>query len=90
MGLDVLLQILGALEGFPAEITLVWFKRYMHADVRGEVVALDSGSATAAPLAGQVEVVCALAADVTLAHMFLSRGGQLPHPNEDVMSQANT
>lgn len=90
MGLDVLLQILGALEGFPAEITLVWFKRYMHADMRGDVVALDSGSATATPLAGQVEVVCALAADVTLAHMFLSRGGQLPHSNEDVMSQANT
>lgn len=35
------------------------------------MVALDSGSPAAAPLAGQVEIVCAFAADVTLANMFL-------------------
>ena len=78
MGLDVLLQILGALEGFPAEITLVWFKRNMHTYMGSYVIALDCGGATAAPLAGQVEIVCALATDVTLTHMFLSRGGQPP------------
>lgn len=35
------------------------------------MIALDGRSAAAAPLTGQVEVVRALAADVTLAHMVL-------------------
>lgn len=33
MSLDVLLQILWALEGLAAEVTLVWLQRNMHANM---------------------------------------------------------
>lgn len=71
MGLDVLLEILRALECFAAEVALVGLERNMHADMRSDVVALDSGSAASTPLTGEVEVVCALAADMALANMIL-------------------
>jgi hypothetical protein len=44
---------------------------YVDADVRGDVVTLDGGGATCAPLTGQVEVVGALAADVAFAYVIL-------------------
>jgi hypothetical protein len=71
VSLDVLLQILRALEGFATEVALVGFQRNVNADVRGDVVTLDGGGATCAPLAGEVEVVGALAADMALAHVIL-------------------
>lgn len=71
MGLDVLLQILRALEGLSAEITFVRLERDMDPDMGCDMVAFYSSRATAAPLASQVEVVCALAANVTLANVFL-------------------
>jgi hypothetical protein len=39
--------------------------------VRGDVVTLDGGGAAVAPLAGQVQVVCALATDMALADVVL-------------------
>ena len=72
MRLDMLLEILGPLERLAAKVTLVWLERDVNADVRGDVVALDRRRATCAPLARQVEVVGALAPNVTLAHMVLS------------------
>lgn len=71
MGLDMFLQILGALERLPAEVTLVWFQGHMYSDVGGDVIALHRRRAAASPLARQVEVVGAFAANVTLADMFL-------------------
>lgn len=44
----------------------------MDADVRGDVVALDSGGAAIAPLAGEVQVVGALAANMALADVVLA------------------
>lgn len=73
VGLDMLLQVLGALEGLAAKVTLVRLKRDMDPDVRGDMVALDDGSRTTSPFAGQVEVIGALAADMALTHMFLQR-----------------
>lgn len=72
MGLDVLLQILGPLECLATEVALVWLQGDMHTDMRGDVVALDGGSIAVAPLAGQVQVVGAFAADMALADVFLS------------------
>lgn len=69
--LDVLLQILWSLEGFAAKVTLVRLQRYVYADVRSDVVALDCGCATRAPLAGEIQVVGALAPDVTFADVVL-------------------
>lgn len=77
MGLDMLLQILGTLEGLAAEVTLVRFKRNMDSNMRGDMVAFDSRSATATPLASQVKVVGTLAADMALTNVFLA--GQLPY-----------
>ena len=46
-------------------------QRYMHAYVRGDVVALDGGRVAIAPAAGEVEVIGALASNVLFANMFL-------------------
>lgn len=71
MGLDMLLQILRPLEGLATEVTLVWLQGNMHANVGGDVVALDGGGVAVAPLASQVQVVGALTADMALADVFL-------------------
>lgn len=71
MCFDMLLQILWTLEGLSAEITFVGLERNVNTDMRGDVVALDGGGAAVAPLAGEIQVVGALAADVTLANMIL-------------------
>jgi hypothetical protein len=72
MGLDMLLEILRALERLAAEVALVGLEGHMDADVRGDVVALDSGGAALVPLAGEVQVVGALAANMLLADVFLA------------------
>ncbi len=71
MGLHVLLEILRALEGLATEVALVRLQGDVDADVRSDVVTLDRGRATRAPLAGKVEVVGALATDVALANVIL-------------------
>ena len=67
----MLLQVLGTLEGLAAELALVRLERDMDANVRGDVVALHSGSAARVPLAGEAEVVGALAANMALTDVFL-------------------
>ena len=69
--LDMLLQILRTLEGLATEVTLVWLQGNVYADVRGDVVTLDGGGTARVPLACQVEVVCALSANMTLADVVL-------------------
>lgn len=71
MGFDVLLQILRPLKGLATEVTLVRLQGDMHANMGGDMVALDGGRVAVAPLAGQVQVVGAFAADMALADMFL-------------------
>lgn len=43
----------------------------MDTDMRGDMVSLDGGRTTTTPLAGQIEVVGALTANMALTHMFL-------------------
>jgi hypothetical protein len=71
MCLDVLLEILGTLEGLAAELALVRLEGYMNTDMRGDVIALDGGGAARVPLARKAQVVCALAANMALADVFL-------------------
>jgi hypothetical protein len=71
MSLDMLLQILGALESLATEITLVRLEGHMYSDVGGDMIALDSGGIARSPLAGQVQVVGTLATDMAFAHVFL-------------------
>ena len=71
MGLDMLLEILGTLKRLAAEVTLVRLERHVDADMRRDVVALHSSRAARVPLARQVQVVGALAANVLFADVFL-------------------
>ena len=72
MSLDVFLQILRALERLAAEVALVRLQRHVNTDVRSDVVSLDRRGAAVAPLAGQVQVVGALATNVTLTDVILN------------------
>lgn len=71
--LDVLLQILWALEGLSAEIAFVRLQGNVDSDVRGNVVALDGGGATGIPATGKVEVVGAFASHMLFADVLLQR-----------------
>jgi hypothetical protein len=68
---DMLLQILGTFECLPTEVAFMRLQGHMDPNVRRDVIALDSCGPAASPLAGQVEIVCALAANMALTDMFL-------------------
>ena len=72
MRLDMLLQVLRALELLAAELALVGLEGDVNANVRGDVVALDGLGGAAVPRTDEVEIIGALAADVGLADMFLA------------------
>lgn len=71
MGFDVFLQILRPLECFATEVTLVRLQRNVNSNMRGDVVALYGCGTAIGPSTSQVEVVCALAANVALTNMLL-------------------
>lgn len=71
MSLDMLLQILRALEGLAAEIAFMRFQGHMNANMRRNVVAFDGRGSATAPLTSQIQIVRALTTDMTLANMFL-------------------
>ena len=71
MSLDVLLQILRAFESLPAEVAFMRLQRNVDADVRCDVVTLHSRSTAISPLASQVQVVSALAANMAFANVVL-------------------
>lgn len=74
MGLNVLLQVLGTLEGLSAEVALVRLERNVYANVRSDVVALHCRGPARVPLASQVEVVGALPANMALTDVVLIIG----------------
>lgn len=74
VSLDMLLEILRALESLATKVTLVWFQGHVDSDMRGYMIALDSGSGASTPLARQVQVVSALAANMAFANMILFMG----------------
>lgn len=71
MSLDVFLQILGALEALAAEVTFVRFERDVYSDMGCDVIPFDSGRPAKVPPTGQVEVVGALASNMTLADVLI-------------------
>jgi HAMP domain-containing protein len=71
VSLDVLLEILGALERLATEVALMRLQRHVNADVRSNVITLDGGSAAVTPLARQIQVVGALAPNVALTYVIL-------------------
>ena len=67
----MLLQILRTLEAFATKVALVWFKRYMNTNVRGNMIALYRSRSTRAPATGKVQVIGALSSDMALTNMLL-------------------
>ena len=67
----MLLEILRTFERLAAEVAFVRLERNVNTDVRSDVITLDCGSAAVAPLARQVQVVGALAPNVTFANVIL-------------------
>lgn len=72
--LYMFLEVLWPLERLAAEVALMRLERDVDADVGGDVIAFDGRGAACSPLAGQVEVIGALATDMALAHMVLKYG----------------
>lgn len=71
MCLDMLLEVLRALEGLATEITFVRLQRNVDSNMRGDVITLDCRGATVSPRASQIEVISALAPDMAFANVFL-------------------
>ena len=67
----MLFEILRAFEGLGTKVTLVRLERDVDANVRGDVVAFDRRGPALGPGTRQVEVVGALAPDVTLTDVIL-------------------
>ena len=65
------LQVLRTLERLSAEVAFVWLEWDVDTNVRGNVIAFHGGRAAGTPLTGEVEVVCALAADMAFADVVL-------------------
>ncbi len=73
----MLLEILWALEALSAESAFVWLQWNMDADVRGNVVALDSGGTAVDPSTSQVQVVGRFASDMALTDVLIQCLGGL-------------
>ena len=85
MSLDVLLQILGPLEGLAAKLAAMGFQGNMDSDMRRDMITLDDRYGAVAPGAGQIQVIGALATDVGIAYMVLevARMSLFPIPHGD-------
>lgn len=69
----MLLEILWSLERLAAELTLVRLQWHMNTDVRCDVIPLNRRCPALVPLAGQVQVVGALATNMALTEVVLSQ-----------------
>ena len=71
VGLDMFLQILRTFECLATEVATMWLQRNVNANVGSDVISFDDVDAALTPHALQVEVVGALATDVSFANMIL-------------------
>lgn len=71
MGLDMLLEILRALERLSTGRALVRLEWDMHSDMRRDMIPLHRSRLTGAPAAGQVQVVGTLPTDMFLTDVVL-------------------
>lgn len=71
MGFDMLFQVLGALECLSTKVTPVRLQRDVDSNVGRDMITLYGGRAAVRPLASEVEVIGALAADMAFADMLL-------------------
>jgi hypothetical protein len=71
MRLNVLLQILWALECLATELAFVRLQGNMDSNMGGNVITFNCGGAALTPCAGEVEVVGRLATNMAFTNMFL-------------------
>ena len=69
----MLFQVLGAFERLAAKLALVWLERNVNADMRGDMVTLNSRRAALAPGARKIQVVCGFSANMDIAEMVLEK-----------------
>ena len=72
MSFDVLLQVLRSFESFAAKVTFVRLERNVNTNMRSDMIALHGGCSAVAPLTRQVEIICALAANMPVTNMILN------------------
>jgi hypothetical protein len=68
---DVLLQILGTLEGLSTEVTLVWLQWDVNSNVRGDMVTFYRCGPARIPATGEVQVVGTFSPNMLLTDMLL-------------------
>ena len=85
VSLNVLLQILGPLEGLAAKFAAMGFQGNMDSNMRRDMITLDHRYGAVAPGACQIQVICALATDVGIAYVVLEVASMsvFPIPNRD-------
>lgn len=71
MCFDMLLQVLGSLESFTTEFTLVRLQGHVDPYMRSDVVSFDCRGTTVAPLTSQIEIVGRFATNVLLTNVLL-------------------
>lgn len=71
MSLDVLLQVLWSFESLATEFALVRLQGHMDTNMRGDMVSLHCGRSAVTPLTGEIEIICALATDMSFTNVVL-------------------
>ena len=71
VGLHMFFEILRSLEGFATEFASVRLQWNVNANMGRDVIAFDDRDVAVAPCTLQIEIVCALAAYMAVAHVFL-------------------
>lgn len=67
----MLFEVLGTFKRLPTKVTLVGFQGDVDTNMRGDMVSLDDSSPAATPVASQVKIVGAFAANMAFADMLL-------------------
>jgi hypothetical protein len=67
----MLLQVLRTLEGLATETALVRFEGDMDSDVRGDMITFDGAGVASFPATDEIQVIGALASDMSFTEMFL-------------------
>jgi hypothetical protein len=65
------LQILWSFKGLLAKVAFMRLERYMHANMRSDVIAFHGGCSTGSPSTGQIQIVCGFPTNVSFTNMVL-------------------
>jgi len=69
MCLFVLFEILRPLERLLANLTVMWFQRYMNSKMASDMVSFNSNDVTGIPVTAQAQVISRLSTDMVVGKM---------------------